>query len=53
MYPYHVHMIQHFEPGDLAAHMDFCHCLTEHSQLKNIILFRDEGSFTWDGVNNM
>ena len=42
----------HLEPGDPARRMDFCHWITAHPQMLNVILFTDEASFTTDGINN-
>jgi len=52
LYPYRDHRVQHQEPGDPARHMHFCHWITAHPQLLSVILFTDEASFTWDGINN-
>ena len=49
---YHDHRLQHLEPGDAAQRMDLCHWITAHPQLLRVILFNDEASFTWDGINN-
>ena len=51
-YPYHDQPVQHLEPGDHAQHMDFCRWIQAHPELFGVILFTDESSFTWDGVNN-
>ena len=52
LHPYHLHRVQHLEPGDPAQHMDLCHWITAHPQLLSIILFTDKASFTRDGINN-
>ena len=52
LHPYHLHRVQHLEPGDLAQLMDLFHWITAHSQLLSVILFTDEASFTQDGINN-
>ena len=43
-HPYHLHRVQHLEPGDPAQRMDLCHWITAHPQLLNVILFTDEAS---------
>jgi len=52
LYPYHVQNVQHLEPGDHAQRMDLCNWIKAHPELLSVILFSDEASFTWDGVNN-
>ena len=51
LYPYHDQMV-HLEPGYHAQRMDLCRWITAHPELLSIILFTDEASFTWDGINN-
>jgi len=52
LHPYHDQRVQHLEPGDHAQRMDLCLWITAHPQLLSVILFTDEASFTWDGINN-
>ena len=35
-----------------AQRCDLCHWITAHPKLLSVILFTDEASFTWDGINN-
>jgi len=53
LYPYHDQRVQHLEPGDHAQRMDLCHWIKAHPELLSVILFRDEASFTRDGINNL
>jgi len=53
LYPYHDQRVQHLEPGDHAQHLDLCQWVTAHPELSSVILFTDEASFTWDGINNL
>ena len=53
LYPYQDQRVQHLEPGDHAQRMDLCHWIKAHRELLSVILFSDEASFTWDGVNNL
>jgi len=53
LYPYHDQRVQHLEQGDHAQRMDLCNWIKAHPELLSIILFSDEASFTWDGVNNL
>ena len=50
--PYHDQMV-HLEPGDYVQRMDLCHWVTAHPELLSLILFTDETSFTWEGINNL
>jgi len=50
LYPYHDQRVQHLEPGDHAKRMDLCHWVNAHPELLNATLFRDEVSFTRDGI---
>jgi len=53
LYLYHDQRVQHLEPGDHAQRMDLRHWIKAHPELLSIILFSDEVSFTWYGVNNL
>ena len=50
-YPYHDQPV-HLQPGDHAKRMAFCRWVQAHPELLGVILFKDEASFTRDGVNN-
>jgi len=53
LYPYHDQRVQHLEPSDHAQRLDLCHWVTARPELLSVILFTDEASFTWDGINNL
>jgi len=53
LYPYHSQRVKHLEPGDHAQRMDLCHWIKAHPELLSVILFSDEASFTWNGVNKL
>jgi hypothetical protein len=52
LHPYQNQKVQHLGPGDPVQCMNLCHSITAHPELLSIILFTDEVSFTWDGINN-
>ena len=51
LYPYHDQSVQHLEPGDYAQFTNLCRWITAHPELLSVVLFTDEASFTWDGIN--
>lgn len=52
LYPFHIQKVQHLQPGDNAARLQFCEWIKTHRCIVSRILFTDEATFTRDGVNN-
>lgn len=52
LYPFHVQKVQHLQPGDFAARLQFCQWINDNHGILSRLLFTDEATFTRDGINN-
>jgi len=52
LYLYYPQRVQNQHPGDNAIHLEYCHWLYTNRQLRPLILFTDEATFTGNGINN-
>jgi len=52
LYPYHIQIIQHLEPGHKGRWLEFCCCFDAHPHSHHYIVFTNKAQFTHSEVNN-